>query len=180
MSLQYSELNNAHTSVSLIDQNFNNNNNNNNIEEYYHKNPISMEELLNLYNKEIEDIKFLMGNKDNDIDSEDTLNKTELNFLQNIISIKNKIIYKKRKYKQLSEVSIELSKEIQQINDMINSYGHFSNLYESIIKKNHDDNIFTEILEKLNSKTLEKKELDLQITNIITEIGTLKNILNDD
>ena len=89
MSLQYSELNNAHTSVSLMNQNFNNN-----VEEYYPKNPISMEELLSLYNKEFEEIKKQIGGDDKYIDSEEKLNKTDLNFLQNIISIKNKIIYK--------------------------------------------------------------------------------------
>lgn len=177
MSLQYSELNNAHTSVSLMNQNFNNN-----VEEYYPKNPISMEELLSLCNKEFEEIKKQIGGDDKYIDSEEKLNKTDLNFLQNIISIKNKIIYKKKKYKKLYSESIELSKDIEQINDMINSYDHFLNLYTSILNKKGDNEneILNTILEKLNSKILEKKTLDYQITNILKDIGTLKNILKQD
>jgi hypothetical protein len=134
------------------------------------------ESLLMMYKKEIEYLKMDNSN-DSESNSEETLTKQNLEFLNNIISIKMKILYNKNKYKSLCEKSNEVSKEIEKINDMIESYEKFSNLYSCILNKRSDYNVIDNIIEKLNSKNLEKQALDYEINNLITKNETLRNII---
>jgi len=175
MSLQFSDLNSAHSNTSLLDQNLNNH-----LEEYYPQNPIYMQEILNVYNNEINKMMIEMNNTDKDRETDETINNSELDFLCNVISIKKKILNKKNKYKNLCEKSENLRKEIDVINDMINSYETFSNLYASILNKKSDVAVFDNIFEKINSKNLEKKTLENEITNTMMEIETLQNIIKSD
>lgn len=175
MSLHFSDLNSVHSNTSLLDQNLNNH-----LEEYYPPNPNSMQEILNAYNNEINKMMIEMNNTDKDREIDETINKSELDFLCNVISIKKKIINKKNKYKHLCEKSEHLGKEMDLLNDMINSYETFSNLYASILNKKSDAVVFDNIFEKINSKNLEKQTLENEITNTMMEIETLQNIIKSD
>lgn len=138
------------------------------------------EELLALYNEELEkrkeDFNYHKPNKDED----KLLNETEIDFLKNIISIKNKILFLREKNKQQNKKIEHLKEEIKTIREIKTSYENFSKLYLAGLNKSGDKEVMRDIHTNLASKKDEKKKLYKEINKTLLEITTLKNIIRCD
>ena len=139
------------------------------------------EELLALYNEELEKRKydFNYHTKPND-DEDKLLNETEIDFLKNVISIKNKILFLREKNKQQNKKIEHLKEEIKTIREIKTSYENFSKLYLAGLNKSGDKEVMRDIHINLACKKDEKKKLYKEINETLLEITTLKNIIRCD
>lgn len=139
-------------------------------------------DLLKLWNDELErrkvDLNFKY--KDKDKEKNNDLSEEDLNFLTNIISIKNKIIVLRKEYKSLLEKSINIEKDIQELEKMETAYNNFSQMYLSILNKGGDRNVVDDIMINIECKKTERDALNGRIADTLTEINTLKNIIRSD
>lgn len=134
-------------------------------------------DLLSLYNKELESRKQYFDYKTENVDKIEIDNIT---FLQNIISIKQKILTLKDEHKSLIEKCDHINKDIKRIEDMERVYHDFSKMYLSLLNKTGDSTIVGDIISNIESKKLELDILDKKISCILNEIATLKNIIRID
>lgn len=150
-------------------------------EENYLQKSKKHEELLALYNEELEKRKddFNYHTKPNE-DEDKLLNETEIDFLKNVISIKNKILLLREKNKQQNEKLEHLKEEIKTIREIKTSYENFSKLYLSGLNKPGDKAVMRDIHTNLTSKKDEKKKLYKEINETLMKITTLKNIIRSD
>lgn len=139
------------------------------------------EELLALYNEELEKRKedFNYHNKPNK-DEDKLLSETDIDFLKNIISIKNKILFLREKNKQQNKKIEHLKEEIKTIREIKTSYENFSKLYLAGLNKSGDKEVMRDIHTNLACKKDEKKKLYKEINETLLEITTLKNIIRCD
>lgn len=137
-------------------------------------------DLLTLWNNELErrktDLKMGYIDKENKSD----LTEEDLKFLTNVISIKHKILLLRKEYKSLLEKSINIEKDILSLEEMEKAYNNFSSMYLSILNKTGDRNIMDDIIVNIECKKTERDNLNNKITNTLTEINTLKNIIRSD
>lgn len=138
-------------------------------------------DLLSLYNDELEkrkmDLNYININKSK---KKDELTETDLNFLTNVISIKNKIMLMKNEYKSLLEKSNNIQKDIESLEEMEKAYNNFSKMYLYILNKNGDKNIMDDIIINMECKKHEREILDNKINKNLFEITKLKNIIRVD
>ena len=137
-------------------------------------------DLLKLWNDELERRKVDLNMKYLNKENKSNLSEDDLNFLTNIISIKNKIMLMKKEYKSLLEKSVNIEKDIVMLEEMEKTYNNFSKMYLSILNKGGDRNIMDDIMINIECKKTERDVLDKKITDILTEINTLKNIIRSD
>lgn len=150
---------------------------NENMSDYY---PSSLKEcdLLSLYNDEIEKRKMelkCMGKIE-----KDDLTESDLNFLSNVVSIKNKILFMRKEYKSLLEKSNCIKKDIESIEEVKSVYDKFSQIYLSTLNKEGNKEIMMDIINNLESKNKEKEELDKKIYDVLTNLTNLKNMIRVD
>lgn len=147
-------------------------------------NPSSLNEsdLLSLYNVEIEKRK--MELKCIDKVEKDNLTEPDLNFLSNVISIKNKILFMKKEYKSLLEKSKSIQKDMESIEEVKSVYDKFSQIYLSTLNKEGNKeimmNIMMDILNSIESKKIQKEEVDKKLYDILMNITNLKNMIRID
>lgn len=134
-------------------------------------------DLLSLYNKELEIRKQSFEYKIENINESEIDN---VMFLQKIISIKKKILDLKDEHKSLLEKYENINKDIKKMEDMETTYHNFSKMYLSLLNKKDDSKIVDDIISNIESKKLERYELDKQIGHILNEIARLKNIIRTD
>lgn len=137
-------------------------------------------DLLTLWNNELERRKSDLNYKHKDKEKKDELTEENLNFLTNVISIKHKILVLRKEYKSLLEKSINIEKDIESLEEMEKTYNNFSKMYLSILNKGGDRNVMDDIMVNIECKKTERDILNGRITNTLTEINTLKNIIRSD
>jgi len=136
-------------------------------------------DLLTSWNNELERRKSNLNYKHKD-EKKNELTEENLNFLTNVISIKNKIIILRKEYKSLLEKSNNIDKDIQELETMEDAYNNFSKMYLSILNKDGDRNIIYEIMINIECKKNESDTLNNRIIDTLTEINKLKNIIRSD
>lgn len=119
-------------------------------------NEISKDQLFETYKN---DLKLIYNLEENDLEENDSkITYENINFLNNVLEIKKKILILNNKYKEYLEKSKDIEKEIKKIEELRNTYKTFNNLYSELIK---DDNLNIETKNKkdnLNIETINKKD----------------------
>jgi hypothetical protein len=132
------------------------------------------QDVLYLYKNEIENRKKELNNTDDD------LSMSELNFLENVIHIKNKIKHMKIIYQDLKENANIMSKEIDSIQKMKLDYESFSATYQICMNPNHlNKDILLQITTALNEKKNELNKINSNMDDLLRKITTYQQIISN-
>lgn len=134
-------------------------------------------DILELYTEELDRRKQYLTTNSNDVDKNEL---DDLNFLKNIIKIKLKISTLKSEHKSLLEKYQCIEKEIADIENVKSMYENFSAGYLSILNKEGDKKIMTDLLKAVKDKYTEKEKLDKNINDLLLEITFMRNLIRVD
>lgn len=175
MSLQYSSI-----SDNLINLNYTINPNFSSIENTL--NEISKDQLFETYQNDLKLIYNENNLEENDLEENDTkITYENINFLNNVLEIKKKILILNNKYKEYLKKSKDIEKEIKKIEELRNTYKTFNNLYSELIK---DNNLNNETRDKKDNSLYEKivdnhnEYLNIKDNNLINNIIKDDKLLN--
>ena len=136
---------------------------------------ISKDQLFEKYKNDLE----LIYNDCKLEENETKFTYENINFLNNVLEIKKKILILNNKYKEYLEKSKNIENELIKLEELKNTYNIFNNLYSELIKddylinvnietkKKKDDSLYEKIIDKHN-EYLNIKDKKL-INNIISD-----------
>jgi len=109
---------------------------------------ISKDELFEKYKNDLK----LIYNECNLEENDTKITYENMNFINNVLEIKKKILILNNKYKEYLEKSKDIEKEIKKTEELRDTYRTFNNLYSELIK----DNNFNVETQKKNNLLYEK------------------------
>lgn len=132
------------------------------------------EMILLTYQYEIEERKKLL--------TDDDISLQEMDFLSNVINIKNKINHMKKKHKHLLDNAISIKNEINEYEEMKLKYESFSNFYYKINKEYSNESkqkIMEDLNRIINIRQKDLLSIDSTIDSLLTKITTYQNIIKN-
>jgi hypothetical protein len=139
-------------------------------------NEISKDQLFEKYKNDLKLIYNEYNLEENDSKENDSkITYENINFLNNVLDIKKKILILNNKYKEYLEKSKDIEKEIEKIEELRNTYNTFNNLYSELIK---DNNLNIETSNKENNSLYEK--IVYNHNEYLKDNNLINNIIKDD